>query len=349
MSPEEASKVAKDAADSLEALAASLRKSDNAVTAEVQSLQAALSSFSKQVAALRPESLVPLSESVTDLLRRLDALNGELDGGDAKQRLASVIGAVFKVKRYVDQEGLAYFKRMRKVSPQHRVVMVVVAVVLSLVGAASLGVVLWVRRLRERRARLNSRMLSSKALRGQKAFEVLESAQLTGQRKMGDDLAAPLANNTYSFLINISDATVEPSNGVFVRRDGALQHLKLNARTAEKLLELSFGGGVNCTFLLPEVPVYRWFTLHVAVADGMVRVYLDGELRRTFYLHTCGTAVPPQSGGTLEFGSHRNIGVRYFKYAEGEMESYAIKQEAYTLLREMQAQLQDAQKKACDV
>ncbi|KAG2425013.1 hypothetical protein HXX76_014171 [Chlamydomonas incerta] len=348
MSPEEASRIARQAADRLQQLSTALKDADPDVAAEAQSLQRALTSFSADVALLRPEKLVSQSEAATDILARSIAAQRQLEGDDARA-LAGIVRAVSDLKRYVDGEGLAYFKRVRRASPHNRLAMVVTSLVLAVVTAVSLGVVVLVRRARERKARLKNRMLSSKLLKGQIAFEVLEPGLISGQRKLDEKLAAPLANNTYSFLISISEATVQPSKGVFSRTDKSASRLQVNARTAERLLELNFGGGVNCQFLLPDVPVYRWFTLHIAVADDMVRVYLDGDLRRTFYLHTCGVAVAPQSGEVLEFGSQKNVGVRYFKYTEGEMEAYAIKQEAYGLLREIQAQTTDAQKNACPI
>ena len=166
---------------------------------------------------------------------------------------------------------------------------------------------------------------------------------------------------TYTSVLNIGNLESTDGNHILFARtsstnngiDSAVMRLRLDTTVNNVFLDLKQSDGNYCTFTIEDVPMYRWFVVHIVYNNttnyNIAQIYIDGSLVKLCHLFLCQQPLAPHDGNMFLFGqeysgtgsnsSPMNIQNQYFKYASYTMQPDEIASEARSLSKQLNAQI----------
>ena len=166
---------------------------------------------------------------------------------------------------------------------------------------------------------------------------------------------------TYTSVLNIGDLESTDGTHVLLARtsssnndiDSAIMRLRLDTTVNNAFIDFKQTDGNYCTFTIEEVPMYRWFVLHIVYNNttnyNIAQIYIDGGLVKLCHLFLCQQPLAPHDGDKFLFGqeyggtgtssSPMNIQNNYFKYASYTMQPDEIASEARSLTMQLNKQI----------
>lgn len=336
---------------------------------ELQEINAATEGLRQAAGALRglkTDGLITLSDKLTDLVSSFMRTQEWL-AEDHPDAAKAAMNAIFGAKGFVTAMGLRYFSKQAVVMPKRKKMMIVALIVLFVCVAVGAGVGGFLVYKRKKKAQDGASTVSSK--RGKSGAYEMNTLNSIFGAPVVPDMGAIADVCTYSFLTRIYDvdeADAAAKSVVFKRlyfaeSAGAPKHvLTLECQPSTRTLSIAFCGlGTQppCAVFLEELPLYKWFTVHVSVNSTNAKIYLNGKLVRNFYLHTCGYTVHTQKGTSLMFPHDQKnsntsaespfLKLRYFKAHPGELDDIQIWREASELLKEVAMEKEQSVRDKC--
>lgn len=206
-------------------------------------------------------------------------------------------------------------------------------------------------------------------------FTVAESLLVGGKHIMTSDQTKYQSSNdmcTYTILMNMNRLSAtndeqilfarsmyENSDSVALRQP--VLKVRLDKEVNRMFVEFAQEGGGNkpqyCTFTIDDVPMYRWFVLHIVYNNTpkykVAHVYFDGGLVKLCHLFLCPSPLKRHDGNTMFFGWQNGnpastrlpeAKFKYFKYSNYTLQPDDIAKEASSLLSAVSRQIKAIQK-----
>jgi hypothetical protein len=333
---------------------------------ESQELQSTITSIDKIISLIKDvktTELITISEELSDLIKSFMSTKEWLQEVD-RSTSKIVLNNLFVVKGVINGQGFKYFTTQSMIVPKRKKILIVSMIVFAVCIAIGTVVSILINLKRKKKRGAISSTVTSKKRKNDKAFEIIESSMITSTKTIPDDLRSTL-ECTYTFLFMINEARKEIVD-TFIRKDvqkdssdavkSEINTFKLFFEPNRRVLKLGFKqlkGIAECIFEVSDLPLYKWFVIHIVVASNTAKVYMNGDLVRTFHTHTCGFIVENQQGIHLTFDTSTNtppsIKTRYFKLHDGILDGTTIKLEALSLIKDVFGEKKTDIKKKCNL
>lgn len=373
----EAAKLASALLEAEQMLSKSNQKSAQSLNGnDLRELQDFSSKIKQAAEGLRglPQDMVKVAEQLQQLL--LNFQKSDLFSGERKAAASDVKDKLALALAFVSAMGIEFFTGAARAVSKRKTILVAVLVALFVfvaVGTGIAGFVIYKRQKKKNGAAAGNTISSKKGKSG--AYEINSLTNIYGAPPAQPDLASITDVCSYTLLVNMNDVdeanadtrsllfrrkyqppgtpAPAPANVIEIECHPKMRQMRVQFRTQEAA---QAEGTSFCTFIIDDLPLYKWFVVHVVVNSTNAKLYINGSLVRNFYLHTCGFIVHAQKGEALEFPQRNNneptaenafVKLRYFKAHPGELDELRVRGEAMELLKEVNAEKEQAVRDKC--